>query len=135
VGIVEVFYHAVAGPARSQTSITQSRRLWISIGRTVTRGLADTGYSELRKGAVAVGERDAQDLERLGSNETSIKDDRNLTPSPGGEHLLDQWLVECTTPAPFTCQKAPNACNAADGLRIARNMVADLTQLDRLSLD
>ena len=34
--IVQLFYHAAAGPARLQTSITQSRRSWISIGRTVT---------------------------------------------------------------------------------------------------
>jgi|SRR5687768_2562024 hypothetical protein len=43
-----------------------------------------------RERPVAVRERDAQNLERLGPNETTIKDDRDLAPSPGTQHLLDQ---------------------------------------------
>ena len=36
LGVVHTFYHAGAAPASQQTSITQSRRSWISIRRTVT---------------------------------------------------------------------------------------------------
>jgi hypothetical protein len=82
-----------------------------------------------------MGQRHAQDLERLLADKAAVEDNRYFVRRPGLEHFFNQRLVERAAHNPLARQPATNACNACNRLGIAWNMVGDLAQLDGLPLD
>lgn len=87
------------------------------------------------QGPVAVRERNAEHLEYFLPDEAAIEHDRDLAAGLRLEHLADDGRSEDTADNPAARQPAAHTHDASSRLGFAWDMISDLTQMDRLTLD
>ncbi|KPV49337.1 hypothetical protein SE17_33240 [Kouleothrix aurantiaca] len=103
--------------------------------RELDQTSAGDHFPSQRQRTIAVRKRYTEHLERLTMDEASIQHDRNLTASPSGEDMLNDWLIEGTAGDVFVGEPPSYLHDASSRLCRARNMIGNLAQMHGLGLN
>ena len=80
-------------------------------------------------------EREPKELQRFVIDRAPIQDDEDVFVGPALQGFLDERPVEIRDVDEFVGQPAPDLRDAPSGLRLARNVLGDLTQMHGVRQD